>query len=83
MTASKVAIVTGASRGIGAAVAAALAHRGIRVFGISRSGTAPTGVIPLAADVADREALRAAVDAVLRAEGRCDLAVLAAGLGIA
>ncbi|MBO7293599.1 MAG: SDR family NAD(P)-dependent oxidoreductase [Clostridia bacterium] len=83
MTESKVAVVTGASRGIGAAVAVALARRGITVYGISRSGTAPEGVTPLTADVASREALCAAVDTVIAREGRCDLAVLAAGIGVA
>ncbi|MFC7691837.1 SDR family NAD(P)-dependent oxidoreductase [Paeniroseomonas aquatica] len=34
-------VVTGASRGIGAAIAADLAGRGFRVVGLSRSGSAP------------------------------------------
>ena len=47
------AIVTGASRGIGAAIAAGLAEAGAEVYGLSRSGTAPDGVAPIACDLAD------------------------------
>ena len=72
-----------ASCGIGAAVAAALASRGLTVYGLSRRGTAPEGVRPLVADVTDEAALREAIATVLRDEGRIDLAVLAAGCGIA
>lgn len=80
---SKVVVITGASCGIGAALASLLAEKGHTVYGLSRRGTAPTGVFPLAADVADRAAVDRALDAVLAKEGRIDLAVLAAGCGIA
>lgn len=80
---SKVVIITGASSGIGAALAARLAKEGHRVYGLSRRGTAPEGVFPLTADVTDPAALTAAIATVLRSEGRVDLAVLAAGMGIA
>jgi NAD(P)-dependent dehydrogenase (short-subunit alcohol dehydrogenase family) len=50
MAADQAIIVTGASRGIGAEIAAELARRGERVACLSRSGTAP--------EVADLDALR-------------------------
>jgi NAD(P)-dependent dehydrogenase (short-subunit alcohol dehydrogenase family) len=54
----RLAVVTGASRGIGAAAAAALAAAGARVLGVSRGGTGnPAGVIPLACDLADAAAV--------------------------
>ena len=53
MDASQTALVTGASSGIGAAVAARLARAGFRTFGTRRteSGPRPTGVSMLTLDV--------------------------------
>ncbi|WP_298960072.1 SDR family oxidoreductase [uncultured Methylobacterium sp.] len=53
-------IVTGASRGIGAAIAADLDGRGFTVAALSRSGTAPAGY-GVACDMADEDAIAAAV----------------------
>lgn len=50
-------IVTGASRGIGAAIAAELAARGRRVIGLSRSGQSSAGT-GMTCDVTDEGALR-------------------------
>lgn len=55
----RVAVVTGASRGIGATIALELAHRGCLVFGLSRSGEisdeiAGNGVIPMKCDVSNK-----------------------------
>ncbi len=80
---SKVVVITGASSGIGAALASLLAKKGHTVYGLSRRGTAPCGVHPLSADVTDEAALSAALGTVLREAGRIDIAVLAAGCGIA
>ncbi len=58
-------LVTGASSGIGRAVAVDLAGRGFIVGGLSRRGTVPGGganVIGFAADVTEEIAIRAAVD---------------------
>jgi NAD(P)-dependent dehydrogenase (short-subunit alcohol dehydrogenase family) len=58
-------LVTGASSGIGRAVAADLADRGFLVGGLSRRGTVPDEagkVIGFAADVTEEIAVRAAVD---------------------
>ena len=56
-------IVTGASRGIGAAVATELEARGFTVWSISRSGEAPAGR-PIRCDVTHETALRNAFAAV-------------------
>ena len=66
MTGSRpVALVTGASSGIGAAAAAALVESGFDVVGTSRNTagvTAPDGVTFLALDVASDESVAALVD---------------------
>lgn len=59
-------VVTGASRGIGAAVAVELEARGFGVWSLSRSGGAPAGR-PMRCDVTDEAALRAAFAAIAEA----------------
>jgi NAD(P)-dependent dehydrogenase (short-subunit alcohol dehydrogenase family) len=71
-------IVTGASRGIGAAIAVDLVRRGFPVAALSRSGTAPAGD-PVACDVADEAAL---ADAIRRVAARGPLAGLVNNAGI-
>lgn len=70
-----VAVVTGASSGIGAAAADALTKAGYTVFGASRSAGFPT---PL--DVRDAAACRTFAEAILGETGRIDVLVNAAGL---
>lgn len=77
-----IAIVTGASSGIGYEVSAQLRDAGYTVYGISRREVAPEGVTALSADVSDEAALRTAVDEVARREGRIDLLCANAGMGI-
>ncbi|MBR0757019.1 SDR family oxidoreductase [Bradyrhizobium jicamae] len=72
------ALVTGASRGIGAAIAAGLAAAGATVFGLSRSGTAPQAVTAIACDLADDAAIRRAFTQV----ARLDILVNAAGISL-
>jgi NAD(P)-dependent dehydrogenase (short-subunit alcohol dehydrogenase family) len=84
-TRTKVAIVTGASSGIGQASAARLAKAGYKVYGTSRRG-AQAGkqsfeMLPL--DVTSDESVVAAVGEVMRREGRIDLLVNNAGFGVA
>ena len=82
---SKIALVTGASSGIGEATAQRLALAGYRVYGTSRRG-AQAGqrsfeMLPL--DVTADESVEAAVTKVMRLEGRIDLLVNNAGFSIA
>ena len=79
-----IALVTGASSGIGLATARALRRDGYRVFGTSRKPTADTadGITMLICDVTDDASVRSAVDEVLRRAGRIDLLVNNAGLGL-
>jgi 3-oxoacyl-[acyl-carrier protein] reductase len=80
---AKVALVTGASGGIGAAVAQGLHEAGASVGLISRSGD-DLGLergLGLECDVRDRAAVAAAADAVVERFGRLDVVVANAGTG--
>src|SRR5207302_4455373 len=82
---SKIALVTGASSGIGEATATRLAMAGYKVYGTSRrtalAGQRSFELLPL--DVTSDESVEVAVKEVLRLEGRIDLLVNNAGFGIA
>lgn len=82
--AARVALVTGASRGIGAHLTRALLGDGWSVVGLSRSGGTPQGVQDLsfeamACDVTDERAVDRAVRQVVDRHGRIDLLVNNAG----
>ena len=78
---SRHVIVTGASRGIGAAIAEYFVAAGDHVVALSRSGIAPESCAKaLAVDVADSGALNAAVKAAIEEFGAVDVAVVNAGV---
>ena len=80
------ALVTGASAGIGAAIALRLARAGARVVAVSRSGRLPDGValdgiVPLVADLTVEADLDRVVDEAVAALGGLDILVNNAGRG--
>jgi NAD(P)-dependent dehydrogenase (short-subunit alcohol dehydrogenase family) len=87
----KHALVTGGSRGIGRAIAGALAGRGARVAITYRSNERAAGEtidsmpggghLALRGDVARPESARSMVDEAVRAFGRLDIVVNNAGIG--
>src|ERR1700693_1220736 len=80
-----IALVTGASSGIGKATAERLAAAGYKVYGTSRRGaqTGQRSFGMLALDVTSDESVEAAVNELIRLEGRIDLLVNNAGFGVA
>jgi NAD(P)-dependent dehydrogenase (short-subunit alcohol dehydrogenase family) len=81
-----IALVTGASSGIGAATAERLAKAGYKVYGTSRRGQQAGHAQPfkmLALDVTSEASVAAVVKEVIRLEGRIDLLVNNAGFGVA
>jgi 3-oxoacyl-[acyl-carrier protein] reductase len=91
MTEKRVAIVTGGSRGIGAAIVRQLSRDGLHVVAIARNLdklkavcdeiTAAAGSAePVVCDIADSKALGAAVDQIAERHGRIDVLVNNAGI---
>src|SRR3954447_10197418 len=82
----QVALVTGASSGIGEAAAHDLRDAGFTVYGTSRKAAAGenrSGIVFLPLDVTNDESVAAVVREVLERSGRIDVLVNNAGLGIA
>jgi short-subunit dehydrogenase len=79
-----VAIVTGASSGIGRVTAKALQGAGYRVFGTSRRASSESieGVTMLACDVTDDLSVAKLAETVFAQAGRIDLLVNNAGVGL-
>jgi NAD(P)-dependent dehydrogenase (short-subunit alcohol dehydrogenase family) len=78
-----VAIVTGASAGIGKSCADRLATAGWAVTGASRRGTSGSDWAGVAMDVDDDAAVQTGIADVISEHGRIDALVAAAGWGIA
>src|SRR6266516_4024023 len=79
----RVAVVTGASRGIGAAVARALAEQGVQLGLASRSGAdlGLEGVVARRCDVRDAAQVDELVSKTVERFGRLDILVANAGVG--
>ena len=80
----KVILVTGASSGLGLATAKALQAQGHTVYGTSRDAKKIKDVPfkPLSMDVTDDASVNAAIDTIIKAEGKIDVLINNAGNGI-
>jgi NADP-dependent 3-hydroxy acid dehydrogenase YdfG len=83
MLEGRVALITGAGRGIGAAVAHALAAEGVQLGLASRRGEDPgvEGALVQACDVRDLSSVERMVEATVERFGRLDILVGNAGVG--
>ena len=80
---SKVVFITGASSGIGKVTAQYLSDKGFKVYGTSRkTSEGECDFKMLSLDVGDLESIQKAVDNILEKEGRIDVLINNAGMGI-
>jgi NAD(P)-dependent dehydrogenase (short-subunit alcohol dehydrogenase family) len=81
----KVAIVTGASQGIGAEIVKGFREQGYRVVAVARSikPSEDPGVVTIAGDIGDRDVAQRAVSEAIARFGRVDTLINNAGIFIA
>jgi NADP-dependent 3-hydroxy acid dehydrogenase YdfG len=81
---NKVALITGASRGIGASIALALAREGAQVFGVSRSRPMDkilvNSITPMNADIRKSTETQEVIDEIVDQAGGIDILVNNAGV---
>ncbi len=86
MNKERVALVTGASSGIGQATALLLSNSGFRVFGTTRQSTASNAscgkIEMLSLDVRSEESVRSCVNKLLERAGKIDALVNNAGIAL-
>lgn len=78
----KVVIITGASSGIGLATAKYLSQKGCNVYAVSRTKVFDKDIKSIQADVTDFEKLKSAYQDIYEIEGRIDVLINNAGMGI-
>lgn len=78
----KIAIITGGSSGIGLATAQYFLSKGYAVYELSRRDSDNAGVIHMYADVTAPDSVQNAIDFVIAKEGKIDVLVANAGMGI-
>ena len=80
----KIVLLTGASGGIGTAIAELLMKKGYKIYGTTRNlDSAPkTSYLNLQLDVQDEDSIKKCVQEVLKEEGQIDILVNNAGYGL-
>lgn len=79
---SKIAVVTGASSGIGRCTAQSLRDMGCKVYDLSRRNIPLENVIHIKTDITKEDEVLAAVKEIIEADGRIDILINCAGFGI-
>lgn len=78
----KVAIITGASKGIGNSTAHILIDAGYTVYGLARHAGTDQGINYVACDVTNADSVKQAVAEVIARAGKIDVLINNAGMGI-
>ena len=78
----QIIIITGASSGFGKATAERLAAKGYTVYGTSRNEVQHKDIHFLVMDVRDRDSVSRGVERIVEEQGRIDVVVNNAGMGI-
>lgn len=80
----KIVLITGGSSGIGKSIGELLQNKGFKVYGTSRNPSKNTNnTFPIIAlDVTKNETIVAAISEIIKAEGRIDILINNAGIGI-
>ncbi len=78
----KIVLITGASSGFGKATAERLCQKGFTVYGTSRKAMSHEQIRFLQMDVCNVESVRAAIACIIEEQGRIDVVVNNAGMGI-
>lgn len=79
---SKIILITGASSGFGKVTAELLCSRGCTVYGTSRKACSHAAIKMLVMDVRDRQSVRDGVERIIAEQGRIDVLINNAGMGI-
>ena len=79
---NKIILITGASSGFGKAAAERLAAKGHTVYGTSRREQRHPSLRFLQMDVRDASSVKAGIESIINKEGRIDVAICNAGMGI-
>lgn len=77
-----VVVITGGSSGIGKSTASLFAGKGYTVYELSRTGKSENGVMHISADITVPEDIQRAFKEIFDKEGRLDLLINNAGMGI-
>ena len=78
----KICVISGASKGIGAACARKFTEKGYKVYNLSRTPSGIDGVTDITCDVTDEKSVAGALASVRETEGAIDLVIANAGFGI-
>lgn len=82
MSEQKIVLLTGATGGIGKAIIQHLKKKNYKIYGTSRKKIISSDFIPMQMDLSDSRSIKNCVNDIIRDEGRIDILINNAGIGI-